>query len=116
MTDVTTARDMGYERTWLKNLGDEAAHHYGVDAERFLNQLNARLDRGDAVFGDQFLRRDNLAEAVEEACDFVAYCMMDCERARGTDDYEHAPELFRAALLVIVADNIVREVKSQRNG
>lgn len=111
-----TARDLGFERAWLDNLALETGRAYGADAEPLLSQLWARLERGDAVFGDEFMRRDNLGEGLEEGADYVAYLLMDCEVARDSDNYEDAPELFRAAMLITAADDIVRGVKARRRG
>ncbi len=107
-------RDRAFEATWMENLTEEASHLYGTDAERFLNQVKARLDRGDTVFGDEFLERDNLTEGLEEGADYLAYLMFDAESNRGTEDYEDAPELFRAALMLTAVDKIVREVRNRR--
>lgn len=108
------SRDIAYERKWTDELKAEARRLFGGDSDAFFNQMEARLRRGDAVFGAEFLERDNLREALEEGCDFLAYLMFDAEANRGHPDYEDAPELFRAAAMLVKVDEIVRDVWHRR--
>lgn len=66
----------------------------------FRRHCEHREEAGRAEFGDEYLRRDNAAEGLEEAADGLNYCHFAVERARheGHEGHEVAKALQLAAI------------------
>lgn len=65
-----------------------------ADWLRFRRQCEAREEAGRAEFGDEYLRRDNASEGLEEAADGALYCYFEAERVKESGgDYEAALQL-----------------------
>ena len=57
---------------WVRELAVESP-----EVERFCERLNSRIAAGRMTYGEQWRDRDNVSEAIDELCDFVAYLLFE---------------------------------------
>jgi hypothetical protein len=107
-------RDHPYETRWLDELAAAVEHRHGVNVQVFVHAVRERLALGTARYGDDaFLRKDVVAEALEETPDVAAYVLLEVQkRLAGTveADGRVTEHLFTAAIHAAVADHHLRQV------
>lgn len=74
------ARDPAFEAMWRQQLARRVARDFGVSTVLFDGTVVSRLAVGEEQFGDQFMRRDNCAEGIEEAGDIGVYSVLETQR------------------------------------
>lgn len=92
-------RDLEQELFALAVELNERAH--GEHPGSFASRVFERLEIGEDRYGDEYLHRDNLAEAQEETPDTVAYSLLELQRLRPSVSDDDWQELRMAALGVI---------------
>jgi hypothetical protein len=101
------ARDPAFEAIWRRQLARRVQRDYGLSTVLFDGTVVDRLAFGEEQFGDQFMRRDNAAEGIEEAADIGVYAILETQRrmAIGMGGQE---ELMAAAVHGALADHFFR--------
>jgi hypothetical protein len=92
-------RSAQWEEEWRAHLARRVHALYDVVVERLNTMVVHRLALGKERYGDDdFLDKDVIAEALEEAADCVVYAMLESQkrladgRSDGLDDLQHAAE------------------------
>lgn len=84
---VQSARNPEYEQQFLQEAASAAERAHGVDADGFADRVLNRLEIGASRYGDNdFLRKDVLLEALEEAWDLAAYAVLEAQKMVAADD------------------------------
>ena len=105
------SRNPELERRLLDGLVRSARRRFGVDCRAYPAAVEHRLAIGADRYGDDaFLRRDNLAELLEETPDVAGYALLELQRLAGAP-VEVRDDLLRAALLGAVADHYARRAR-----
>ena len=117
-------RDPAFEEEFLGLVERMAVVQGGASAPpvgHFLRLVRDRLDLGDRLYGQRFLERDGMAEALEEPCDAVAWSLLELQRRRAAgengDGWDEARmELVAAAVLMARGDQAMRRAQRILDG
>lgn len=98
-----SAVERGSERAVYR--GVRALAGESAEVERFCERLRSRVAAGRMSYGEQWRDRDNLSEAIDELCDFVAYLLFEGVR-RGVGEHSSGA----GAELGLIAEEAARLV------
>ena len=111
---LRSARDQAYEFQFLHESASAAERAHGVDAEGFPERVLNRLEIGASRYGDNdFLSKDVLIEALEEAWDLAAYAVLEAQKmvAAGEDGQDKAFHLYEMAKLAAAIEWHARQAR-----
>lgn len=93
------SRDRAFEDRFLADVEHVATIGGGHQAAHFTRLVRERLALGDRLYGDRYLTRDGMGEALEEPCDAIAWALLELQRRRAIGT---PPEQLEAARAEIV--------------
>lgn len=70
---------------WVRTLAAESP-----EVERFCERLRKRVVAGRMSYGESWRDRDNVSEAIDELCDFVAYLLFEAVNRGVGSRVDHA--------------------------
>lgn len=75
-------RDPAFESALLAEVAELCERQHGIRAVHYGRDVQARMAYGEERFGNTFLDRDNLAEALEESPDAGVYGLLELQRLK----------------------------------
>jgi len=110
-------RDLLFEDAFLNEVVKETARRAGIMVEAYSDAVRRRLTLGADTYGDNdYLSKDNLAEALFEGPDLAAYAMLELQKLnRSSGEHEGVHHhLFEASVHAAIADWHTRRAKLAR--